>query len=351
MGVPLELHEPSLEAIRERFRKLGREMTPNNAKQARFPRGSDGGPEPVRHGAGLPGAAREGGAGGAARGPGGVPGAVGGVRPAPGRGPCRIHPRLPAGEALRGARVARRPGHAPGHGRPGQPRRPLRLPGPLAGDPREVGTRRRRLQPAQRAGPLHRPPKHVPTPSSPRSAPSSATPSSPRGRTSSPPSWSRSSPAGASGSLSPRAAPAASWRSSSPGSRGRRTSSTSAWWPTPTGPRSRSRRRPGGPPRHPWRGLRAGGPGPRRGDPARRRRHLGHRHHRDRRTGRRHAGEAGGDGLRRARRNVRAPRSCTGSGGATGTGSARPPPTRRSTCCAGPRAARLPRRPACRRAR
>jgi len=41
MGVPLELHEPSLEAIRERFRRLGREMTPNNAKQARFPRGAD----------------------------------------------------------------------------------------------------------------------------------------------------------------------------------------------------------------------------------------------------------------------------------------------------------------------
>ena len=40
MGVPLEVHQPSLEAIRERFRKLGREMTPNNAKQARFPRGA-----------------------------------------------------------------------------------------------------------------------------------------------------------------------------------------------------------------------------------------------------------------------------------------------------------------------
>jgi nicotinamide-nucleotide amidase len=40
MGVPLEVHAPSLEAIRERFRKLGREMTPNNAKQARFPRGA-----------------------------------------------------------------------------------------------------------------------------------------------------------------------------------------------------------------------------------------------------------------------------------------------------------------------
>jgi nicotinamide-nucleotide amidase len=40
MGVPLAVHEPSLEAIRERFRRLGREMTPNNAKQARFPVGA-----------------------------------------------------------------------------------------------------------------------------------------------------------------------------------------------------------------------------------------------------------------------------------------------------------------------
>ena len=40
LGVPLEVDEPSLAAIRERFRKLGREMTPNNAKQARFPRGA-----------------------------------------------------------------------------------------------------------------------------------------------------------------------------------------------------------------------------------------------------------------------------------------------------------------------
>ncbi len=40
MGVPLELHEPSLETIRARFRKFGREMTPNNEKQARFPRGA-----------------------------------------------------------------------------------------------------------------------------------------------------------------------------------------------------------------------------------------------------------------------------------------------------------------------
>ena len=41
LGVPLELHEPSLRAIEERFRKLGRAMTPNNAKQARFPRGAE----------------------------------------------------------------------------------------------------------------------------------------------------------------------------------------------------------------------------------------------------------------------------------------------------------------------
>ena len=39
-GMPLETHEPSLEAIRARFARLGREMTPNNAKQARFPRGA-----------------------------------------------------------------------------------------------------------------------------------------------------------------------------------------------------------------------------------------------------------------------------------------------------------------------
>ncbi len=40
MGVPLELHEPSLRWIEERFRKLGRVMTPNNAKQASLPRGA-----------------------------------------------------------------------------------------------------------------------------------------------------------------------------------------------------------------------------------------------------------------------------------------------------------------------
>jgi nicotinamide-nucleotide amidase len=40
MGAPLEVDPSSLEAIRRRFERLGREMTPNNAKQARFPRGA-----------------------------------------------------------------------------------------------------------------------------------------------------------------------------------------------------------------------------------------------------------------------------------------------------------------------
>ena len=40
LGAPLELHEPSLRVIEERFRRFGREMTPNNAKQAWFPRGA-----------------------------------------------------------------------------------------------------------------------------------------------------------------------------------------------------------------------------------------------------------------------------------------------------------------------
>lgn len=40
MGVPLEIHPPTLEAIRERFRRFGRTLTPNNEKQARVPRGA-----------------------------------------------------------------------------------------------------------------------------------------------------------------------------------------------------------------------------------------------------------------------------------------------------------------------
>jgi nicotinamide-nucleotide amidase len=40
MGAPLELHAPSLAAIEERFKRFGRPMTPNNAKQARLPRGA-----------------------------------------------------------------------------------------------------------------------------------------------------------------------------------------------------------------------------------------------------------------------------------------------------------------------
>jgi nicotinamide-nucleotide amidase len=41
LGVQLELHEPSLRTIQERFRRFGRTMTPNNEKQARFPRGAE----------------------------------------------------------------------------------------------------------------------------------------------------------------------------------------------------------------------------------------------------------------------------------------------------------------------
>jgi len=40
MGVPLTLHEPTLQAIRERFARMGRTMTPNNEKQAWVPRGA-----------------------------------------------------------------------------------------------------------------------------------------------------------------------------------------------------------------------------------------------------------------------------------------------------------------------
>jgi nicotinamide-nucleotide amidase len=40
LGVPLAEDAASLAAIRARFEKLGRAMTPNNAKQARFPRGA-----------------------------------------------------------------------------------------------------------------------------------------------------------------------------------------------------------------------------------------------------------------------------------------------------------------------
>jgi nicotinamide-nucleotide amidase len=48
LGVPLELHAPSLAAIQERFRRFGRTMTPNNEKQAQFPRGAE--VIPNRHG-------------------------------------------------------------------------------------------------------------------------------------------------------------------------------------------------------------------------------------------------------------------------------------------------------------
>ncbi len=41
LGVPLEEDGPSLRALEERFRRFGRVMTPNNAKQASFPRGAE----------------------------------------------------------------------------------------------------------------------------------------------------------------------------------------------------------------------------------------------------------------------------------------------------------------------
>jgi nicotinamide-nucleotide amidase len=40
LEVPLEVDPSSVAAIEERFRRLGRQMTPNNLKQARFPRGA-----------------------------------------------------------------------------------------------------------------------------------------------------------------------------------------------------------------------------------------------------------------------------------------------------------------------
>lgn len=58
LGVPLDLHEPSLRAIEERMRSFGRVMTPNNAKQARFPRGAE--PIPNRFGSAPGFAARVG---------------------------------------------------------------------------------------------------------------------------------------------------------------------------------------------------------------------------------------------------------------------------------------------------
>lgn len=53
MGVGLERHEPSIEAIQRRFAALGREMSPTNAKQADFPSGATVLPNPVGTAAGF----------------------------------------------------------------------------------------------------------------------------------------------------------------------------------------------------------------------------------------------------------------------------------------------------------
>ncbi|HEU0014091.1 MAG TPA: competence/damage-inducible protein A [Longimicrobium sp.] len=52
-GRELVLDEPSLRAIEERFRAIGREMTPNNVKQAMFPAGSTVIPNPNGTAAGF----------------------------------------------------------------------------------------------------------------------------------------------------------------------------------------------------------------------------------------------------------------------------------------------------------
>jgi len=40
LGLPLELHQPSLDRMQQFFTQMGREMTPNNAQQAYFPQGA-----------------------------------------------------------------------------------------------------------------------------------------------------------------------------------------------------------------------------------------------------------------------------------------------------------------------
>ena len=117
-------------------------MTPNNAKQARFPRGAT--VHPNRWGT-APGFSVQLGRATLTC----LPGV-----PAEYRGLAEevvlpwVAARLGAAPAARVLKliglggVGRRPGHAPGHGRPGPPRRPLRLPGPLPRGPPEVDGRR-----------------------------------------------------------------------------------------------------------------------------------------------------------------------------------------------------------------
>ena len=290
MGVPLEVHEPSLEAIRERFRKLGREMTPNNAKQARFPRGAH--VVPNRFGT-APGFLVRLGRGELVALP-GVPveyrglseefvlpriAARVGTTPAFRLVKLFAVPESHADQAMRpvmddpanqGVRFgyrahwpeihvkwSRRASSRAGFSRRNEPiretvrflddlrrspRRPHPRPGPRhlrrrhlrRGEGRARPSRRRPARPARRAGrarrELHR---------------------RARRRTAHP-------RPGRIGGLRPGHRHLRQRCQVDPG------------------------RRPGRPPRHPRRGLGAGGPCPRRGDPAGRRRHLGHRHHRHR---------------------------------------------------------------------
>jgi nicotinamide-nucleotide amidase len=221
MGVPLELHEPSLRAIEERFRRFGRTLTPNNEKQARFPRGAA--VVPNRFGT-APGFAVRIGRAEMVCLP-GVPAEYRGARrrvaAAAHRGGARRGARRPGAEAVRRPGVARGSCDAPGHGRSRERRRPLRLSRPLAGGSREVDRVRRGRRGARR-----------PDRGAVRAIFGDAVFG--EGRRSSRSSSSRGSPPGASASRSRRAARAGSSRSSSPACPARPRCSTSALSPTRT---------------------------------------------------------------------------------------------------------------------
>ncbi len=292
MGVPLELHEPSLEAIRERFRKLGREMTPNNAKQARFPQGAT--VIPNRFGT--------------------APGFL--VRL--GRGELVALPGVPVeyrglSEEFVLPRLAARTGSTPAfrlvklfavpESHADQAMRPvmddpgnrgvrfgyrahwpeIHVKWSVWGDPAESHADRILAQVRSIFGDA------IFAEGKDELAPLVVAQLTRRGERVA---LAESCTGGLVAELLTRAPGLLRrlrprrGRLREPGQdrRGRRTGRSAG---------------------HPRRGLRAGGAGARRGDPPRRRLHLGHWHHRDRRAHGRHAGEAPGHGVRRARRNVR----------------------------------------------